>query len=518
MHRQTTTKMVRATPAMRPVGILLAIAGAAGAYTAAVPSAHACTTRKLCVTYTLSLTDGETGDYVGVGDPTVPARGAHVIIVRPYPEPVLDGYLSVEAGEDVEAGCIEFDSQFAAGHKAVVEAQAILDAGTNPDRGIVVRGFPLPFMGSDPDLTSPLGAWEIDMPPGPDGYSYAATIVDTDDAAGMATLFAVSTETVYRLHGLPGSLLDGIHELNVFIQKDGQNAFAHAPTNGIAVGEFGGLDKKFIIGHEIGHWVQLQVAGGFGAFNLNYGPAACDPPHDPFSGVRQGTLVIGCPHNPACQFFVVGTLEGMIEDTNTNPNRHGIRSAEFSSSAMIEGFGHYVAAAAYNDLQTTGRYQYYKDVDEANLTDYLDFEQGANARQIELAGGSLSTTVGGRSQWTNLECSEDIESFNDWDHPLDGTPAGQEVSTEIDWLRLFWQYVTASYSGTDPSGPPGFWDGVQLVTESHAYSPNWSGTVVWPRMDAAIDSFLAGNDWVVRWRDLSGEGTNGNAVFNDGAP
>lgn len=405
----------------------------------------------------------------------------------------------------------------------------MLDYGTSPNNhGIVVRGFPVPFA-SEPDPLGPLGAWVVEMPPGPGGYDYQATIMDTGDPAGdpeddtipMASIFGVATETVHRLHGLEGSggsLLTGIHELNIFIEKDGQNARASSDFSGIIIGEFGGMDRKFIIGHEIGHWLQDQVAGGFGALSnttYNYGPVACDPPHDPFAPNGNPP---GCPHNAACQFFVEGTLEDP-EPFNTagSPNRHGIRSAEFSSGAMIEGFGHFVSAAAYNDLDTTGRYHYYKDIDEEQLPDYFDFEQGPDARQVELAGGAAASTVGGRSQWVRLECSEDdVTGFNDWEHPLEEAPLGQEVSSEIDWLRLFWQYATASYSGSDPQNPPGFWDTVFLVTGSQSYSPSWTMTVVWPRMDAAIDDLLNGNDWVDRWRELSGDGATGNAVYNDG--
>lgn len=99
-------------------GGILAPPLASAIYAAAPAPAEACTTRTLCVRYLLSLTDGDTGDYVGLdADPYVPARGAHVIIVRAYPEPALDGYLSVEATGNLDAGCIEFESQFAAGQQ-----------------------------------------------------------------------------------------------------------------------------------------------------------------------------------------------------------------------------------------------------------------------------------------------------------------------------------------------------------------------------------------------------------------
>lgn len=79
---------------------------------------------------------------------------------------------------------------------------------------------------------------------------------------------------------------------------------------------------------------------------------------------------------------------------------------------------------------------------------------------------------------------------------------------------LFWQYVTAPYAGSDPASAPGFWDAVDLVTESQSASPSWTLTIVWPRMDDAIHAFLSGNDWVQRWRDLSANTSGGNGVYN----
>ena len=503
-------------PRLAPPAAALALAAGWPAH-----EANACTTRKLCVEFTLVLTDGATGDHVGVDSPRVPARGAHVFILRPYPEPVFTGWLNVDDVGDVGAGCIEFDSQFAAGHKALVEAQAVLDYSTGPDAGIRVRGFAEQIEDSQPsagDLAGPIAAWEVvDMPPCPDDYSYKVDI--EEDGSGVVTLFGTATETVHLLHGIGTSQLDDLHDLNLFIRAGGQNANAtFAAGSGIVIGEFGGLDRKFIIGHEIGHWLQLQLAGGFGNLDLDYGPVSCDPPHDPF--IPPGAMEpLGCPYNTACQFFVVGTLEGDIMPPDAvNPNRHGIRSAEFSSAAMVEGFGHFVAAAAYNDLEITGRYQYYKDIDEDNLPDYEDFETGPDARQVELAGGSATSTVGGRSRWTALECSEDVGGLNDWDHPLDTAPDDEEVSTEIDWLRLFWQYATASYSGSNPSSAPSFWDTVDLVIESQTATPSWGDAVVWPRMDDAIEDFLgSSSDWLTRWRDLSENDAGGNGVYNDGS-
>lgn len=496
---------------------------------------EACTTRKFCAKYLTSLTDGEVGDFVGVDDqgnwdPYVPARGLHVIIMRPYPEPPLSGYLSVEDTQDLEAGCIEFESQFSAGHKAVLEAEAVLAQGEGA--GIVVRAFGTPFNSSDPaGALGQLASWVVDMPPAPDGYSWETIIYPSDgvfpttigEVAALTNLLAVSTEVVHRLHNLSGtSPLTDVHPLNVFIDAGGQNAFASNGGDAIAVGTTGGVDKKFVIGHEIGHWVQQFVSEdeNFGSFNLNYGPDCSGDLYDPFTpdnSVCGELSSVGNPWNDACKFAVVGWEDQGFETGATNPNRHGIRSAEFSSSAMVEGFGHFVAAAAFNDLETTGRYAYYKDIDQDELPDYASFELGEFARQVELAGGSAATTIGGASRWTSLQCGTDVgpNDENDWDHPLDSSPSGAEVSTEIDWLRLFWQFATAPYNGSDPATAPGFWDTVNLVIAAQDAPLSWTGQgVVWSRMDAAIDADLGGNDWVTRWRDLSDDVSGGNGVYN----
>lgn len=166
---------------------------------------------------------------------------------------------------------------------------------------------------------------------------------------------------------------------------------------------------------------------------------------------------------------------------------------------MPEGFGHFVAAAAFNDPDASGVFRYYKDIDEMLLMDYAAFE--ANDGDVALEGGAEAGTLGGRSQWTEQMCQ------NDWDYPLQSLTLDQEVTTEIDWLRFFWQFSTPAGNGV-----PTFWETVRLVTYSQDFGGGWTATRVWPHMRDAIDeagSGIAG--YTARFEDV----TVDNGVYNE---
>ena len=176
---------------------------------------------------------------------------------------------------------------------------------------------------------------------------------------------------------------------------------------------------------------------------------------------------------------------------------------------MPEGFGHFVAAAAFNsDLSedADGYFKYYKDADESLLTAYADFEEaGPNQRIVSLAGGSGSEVLGGPDRWVELQCEDD------WDHPLQAETLDQEVSSEIDWLRLFWRLVTADETTYGPA--LSFWDVVHLVTYTQINDP-WTldDHALWPNLHDAVTNagFSAAQE--SRFEDLSAE----HGVYNDG--
>ena len=132
------------------------------------------------------------------------------------------------------------------------------------------------------------------------------------------------------------------------------------------------------------------------------------------------------------------------------------------------------------------------------MNDYLDFE--ANDGDISLAGGTLTSTLGGPSQWVQTQCPDD------WDYPLQPSSEGDEVSSEIDWLRFFWQFTT-----TPAEDLPTFWDTTRTVTFTQEHDP-WDSTgELWPNMHNSIDQPASEIDgYIGRFEEVSVD----NGVYN----
>jgi hypothetical protein len=435
--------------------------------------AHACEMIQLCVNWAQLENEDQ-----GYGDLFIelesPARGARVTLIRPYPEPALGMFLDAD-------GCGSFDSQFVTGHKAIIYTESVLGFGTGGQFHIRTYASNESMVNDSPGMVV------VDIPSIPEDWRVEVDVPDS--GLQLITLQATATEIIHRLHSLDGSLLTGGRTLKIWLDPLAQNAAAWTAQE-IKVGTAGddqgvsALRKKFIMGHEIGHWIQLQLAGGW-QYNYNYGPDTESMPLDPY--------VMGNPWDEPCGFAV----EILLSTSSINPNRHGIRSAEFSSGAMPEGFGHFVASVAFNsDLSedADGAFRYYKDPDEELLESYIPFEEGG--RVVSLLGGALpATPLGGADRWVAEQCP------NDWVHPLQEESLGEEVTSEIDWLKFFWRFMTAEYNGAGT--PPGFWDVVHLVRFTQTNDP-WDDFVVWPHMLNAVQNAASGlEDYEEHFIELS---------------
>ena len=493
----------------RSLGFAVPLAAAVLVCTSTV-AARACETITVCATWDADLEDDMYGDLVT--DVTYPARGARVTVIRPYPEAALGFFLDND-------GCSTFDSQFRAGHKMLLYAETVVGFGGSGK--IHIKSYQSTQAKND-DVDS---FYMVDIPSIPDGW--VVNVSAPADAEHRITHLVVATEVLHRLHGFGDSLLAGLgHELRIWVDPTRQNASAplldstgdEITPGGIRVGSAGddydtgddmgasALRKKFILAHEIGHWIQERVTDGGWAFDYNYGPNTEEDSLDPALQPSGGN-----PNDEDCWFaveYIDSVVLGM-DDLRANPNRHGIRSAEFASGAMPEGFGHFVASVAFNsDLGTDadGQFHYYKNANEMLLSSYGDFEDpGVDNRIVSLRGGVSPVPSGGADQWVAQECAED------WDHPLQAETLDQEVSSEIDWLRLFWRMVTADPTTYGPAFT--FWDVVHLVTYTQVNNPwNTSDHVLWPNMrDVILDAgFSASQE--SRFEDLSAA----HGVYNDG--
>lgn len=391
----------------------LAGVGIVGAALLAPQTARACHTVEICVEWTVDLDDGPIGDHLT--ELTTPARGNRVMIIRPVPEPPLGLFLDNE-------GCVEFETQFAAGHKVIAYNEAVYDQYTH------VRAF-----GSDDELDDgTVSVWEAHVPVIGDGAGVKVNIeIDADQ---LANLMGVSIAALHQFNSVGAGLPQVAR--NLYPHRDGApNASADYEAL-----RFGGdsMKEKFVVGHEIGHWLVMSgpwPAGGW-SYSYSYEPlnAMCSPTTD----------------------------SGMDDDLGG----HSLRSGEHASGAMVEGFAHFAAAVAFNNTaETLADFRYYKQLDSNTASqDLVD-----GMYHVILPDGP----IGGVNRWTQQQCPADFAN----------TGGGQEISTEIDWMRFFWDFITATHL----AGEPSFWDVVELYSHANEEYPWPSVGPVWANLADAMD-------------------------------
>ena len=426
--------------------------------------ADACENKKLCVKYTThefqdnddALGAEPLGSIVidpstGVGQRLVNATGARVTIIRPPPESPLGLHLD-------EDGCIEFPTQFAAGHQVVVHPDALVGAGQ--DVRIIVNdwnGAPN-FDISDDNLQAKPGDI-CNIPPIADGSEVWCSPSEYEHWATMA----VATHFINKLDALAGSPLSGEVLNFVFLHNAPGYAFYSAEEANLALGP-GTPRHRFLVAHEMGHWIhsRVQVAEG-GSYDLRVAysyPAAC---HENPGGP-----------DPACEFAVVYDQPALDEGSElllkSYLELHGIRSSEYSNGAMIEGFAQFAAAVAFNDItQENGEFVYYKDIDDTEVPAYQDFVQEDGYR-VALPGSGSG--LGGTVAWVRTQCTGDWNTL----YGDDTEQIPTAISSEIDWLRFFWEFLTSKDTSIAPQ--PGFWEVPQILAHALIYDINpWQSYV-----------------------------------------
>jgi len=429
--------------------------------------AAACDEKKICVKYTTNefqdnspesgavplgtpVTDPETG----VTQLLVDATGVRVTIIRPPPEPPLGLHLDAD-------GCVEFPTQFAAGHQVMVYPDALVGGGQ--DVRITVHDWDPTFTGgggfdvSEHTLV-PRSGDVCDIPPIADG---AEVWCSPSEYEWWGTM-AVATHFVNKLDALPGSPLSGEDLDFVSLSTDGPGIAFYAFDEGnLALGQ-GASRHRFIVAHEMGHWIhsRVQIAED--------GPSSSDL--RPIYGYPAACHVDPVGPDPACKFAVVydqPTLDPGFEMNLKNKlELHGIRSSEYSSAAMVEGFAHFAAAVAFNDIsEEAGMFVYYKDIDYDAVPAYQAFVEDDGYR-VDLPGSVNG--LGGTVAWVENECPNDFDTAYGDGSSMQVSTA---ISSEIDWLRFFWEFLTLQSQPPQPE----FWEIPQWLAHALIFdSEPWS--------------------------------------------
>lgn len=416
----------------------------------ALPStALACHEVTLCVEFTVAGDDVAIGDLPEqtAGEVTIPARGVRVWVIPPVPEPPFEKII-----ESVN-GCFTYNTQFASGHKVIVHPEAFLgdidEDGEDVDPNIRIAAFD-----SCTQVTN-----EID---GIGGTMIAPMLVHAHNLVVNAVgrppieadtpskkVFAWAIWIVARFNDALAPGLQNEELLAVWSQERGEVEVDGALGEGCLSAQYGayatdkdfyvhpaGAGKKFLIGHEIGHWLQfnwteLDVNG-------EYAYAAQDDD---------------------CKFAV--------DENEAGSDLHGIRSAEPAGGALVEGWGHFLSTWAFDDGgESDAQFRYYKVIESIN-GNYDDFiDPDLDDYRVSMLGEEICDNaqppnchpLGGELAWVETQCSAD------WGQSF-------EVSSEIDWMRFFFQ-MTSSLADTNDEDLASLKDLLEILTATGDGNPN----------------------------------------------
>jgi hypothetical protein len=350
----------------------------AGLTLAAPQIASACHNVTLCFAWPAELEDQEYGEAHIVGE-EVPAHGARVTLIRPPPEVALNRILD-------DNGCVTFETQFAFGHTAVLYAEAWIGSNTT------TWHFKTLFEESPDQIEKEPRNW-VAFVPGIAQEDLVNLDVKPNESLPIAEIMAITTVIMKRFVelGVLPAPLDGPPDFTMWYAANQEIAVGSCP--GLTIGK-GRYRNKNVVGHEFGHWLQCLSAGLLNdALSYDYGED-------------------GVPQIPAapCLFF---------------DDAHALRSTEWSASAMGEGFAHFISAVLFNNhlaSDAEGIFRYYKT--KFPNEEYMDLVD--DDYRVSLPG--IIAPLGGGKRWAENSCSAD------W--------ANEGVSSEIDWLRFFWYFLT----------------------------------------------------------------------------
>jgi len=332
------------------------------------------------------------------------ASNTRVVLIPPVPEDPFE----VVTDSD---GCFSFSTGWVWGHKLLVYA----DAFHGDSQNVRISAFDT---WADMEAGNLKAPWEVDLHHmGDDALAIVTVDMKEDDHAGR--IFAWANWVVARLEDELDPGLSGQKVLRLVsgfgTPYDNNYGIATPDTIWLAPSH---TSKKFIVAHEVGHWLEHNwIAQGVS-------------PSYQYS-----------TQDPKCYFKALGSN-----------SLHGIRSAEFGNAALAEGFAHYIATWAFDDPNSSDAiFKYYKEIDDEEES-YVEFKE--NGQLVSALGGSCNPTyvdypescpqegfvLGGDSAWVERECP------TDWSYP------DNAVSSELDWLRLFWQLTSPDVSAPTPTG------------------------------------------------------------------
>ncbi len=267
-----------------------------------------------CIRYSVHTVDSGVGEDYKVstsGFDNWPASG---VKVRVYDPAMLSWGAYTNA--DMTGGCFAFTSAANTGFLIDVQSQ---------------HTFPGPISvnisTTYPGITRK--SWAITANPGGSGGTFTYYVPYGDEA----NLGAITSWTVPRINGLGGGTIANkflvVNNLNCSEYSMTCDGSATAGDDIFIAPEYDHSERKFLVGHELGHWLERQWITAGSAPSINYNPLPAET-------------------DPECIFVGLGD--------------HGLRSREQATAAYKEGIAHLISALSWNDHnQTDGKFKFYKN-------------------------------------------------------------------------------------------------------------------------------------------------------------
>lgn len=396
----------------------------------AVPGLAHAHTWTFCMKWVVTSVDSDVGEDYHVNTTLMNAHGAKVSVDH------VNWAVPIETFADEDTGCFTFTASENTGFRVEMSAESRIGGTDN----ITIKAYNSALNRDFDNVQS----WVIFADPGGSGR----TITLQNSASVLSNLIAWPTHVIRTIDQDTSPRLSGSHILHVTHEPCVVGGSCQV-TDDVQIET--GTDaylKKFLIGHEVGHWLQWSWG-------------AQEDVHYSYSATT-----------PACAYSGVGD--------------HALRSEEWSSGAMSEGFVHYLSTLAFNSHgSTNAAFRYYKEIDDildGDTPAYADLADDGWIVNVE--GGTGSTISGGPTDWYDNNCSF-----------TNGT------SVELDWLRFFWDYRTNAV--TAPAVRPTHHEIFEHMAFTITEYP-WVKDTAYDQLTAALaDTDLGQTQHQTRWSTLA---------------
>ena len=392
---------------------------------------------------------------------------------------------TIAEGRADTSGCFKFDDVGVPGQTTFRNVRVYYDTrvGTRKPGEFVgriqVRGFfDKPEVDANTDVS--IQFQNVGFAPGPNNtYGTSVTI-----GSGVAPMSISMASVSHTLHRVDTAMTDNKPANPPILKVILQNCQYSAATKWSCMDTLGNrlfltpdanngsTRRKFVSGHETGHW--LDYNWGIG----NTWASSGGIPSYIFASNQQDDL------EEACRFTWVDNGNG-----GQGSSAHAMRSQEYQHAAVSEAFAHFMALFSFNEASAAAdpEFQYYKKQAASVLPPFVD---GSYPAEDVYFGATTITSANIAVPYAYLESPQGC------DCAANGNCEG--TSTQMQWMRAYWWYLLRDEpGGMKPSLS-------QFFAHMEASSKSGGGVSCSSSVDRCYGAVTAGlpPSFVTRWQSI----------------